>query len=174
MEIRLAKNEDISEIERIYDEILELEKEGKYSTGWIKNVYPTKNTILQGLAAKDLYVLENHLEIVASARINNKQMEEYKQGNWTKVLPDNQVLVLHTLTVRPKESGHGYAGFFIEFYNCLAKERNCRSLRIDTNVRNRKARDMYNKLGFEEVGIVPCEFNGIAGVNLVLLERDVM
>lgn len=174
MEIRLAKEEDISKIERIYDEIHEFEEEGKYSTGWIKGVYPTKNTILQGLSEKDLYVLENHLEIVASARINNKQMEEYKQGNWTKVLPNNQVLVLHTLTVRPKESGHGYARLFIEFYNCLAKRRNCCSLRIDTNAKNIKAREMYKDLGFEEVGIVPCEFNGITGVNLVLLERDVM
>ena len=30
---------------------------------------------------------------------------------------------------------------------------------------------MYQKLGYEEIGIVPCVFNGIEGVQLVLLEK---
>ena len=33
------------------------------------------------------------------------------------------------------------------------------------------ARAMYQKLGYEERGIVPCVFNGIPGVQLVCLEK---
>ena len=42
---------------------------------------------------------------------------------------------------------------------------------MDTNARNRAARALYKKLGYEEVSIVPCTFNGIAGVQLVCLEK---
>ena len=47
----------------------------------------------------------------------------------------------------------------------------CRELRIDTNARNVTARTLYQKLGYKEIGIVPTVFNGIPGVNLVLLEK---
>ena len=53
----------------------------------------------------------------------------------------------------------------------MARKLSCKTLRMDTNQTNSAARALYKKLGFTEVGIVPCEFNGISGVNLVLLEK---
>ena len=44
-------------------------------------------------------------------------------------------------------------------------------LRIDTNARNIRARHMYQKKGYAEIGIVPTDFNGIPGIRLVLLEK---
>ena len=34
-----------------------------------------------------------------------------------------------------------------------------------------RARAMYKRLGYREADIVPCEFNRIPGVQLVLLEK---
>lgn len=48
----------------------------------------------------------------------------------------------------------------------------CTELRMDTNEKNKTARAMYQKLGYEEIGILPTEFNGIPHVNLVLLEKS--
>ena len=47
----------------------------------------------------------------------------------------------------------------------------CEVLRIDTNARNEKARRMYARLGYVETDIVPTVFNGIQGVDLVLMEK---
>ena len=44
-------------------------------------------------------------------------------------------------------------------------------LRLDTNVKNVRARRMYKTPGYREIGIVDTTFNGIAGVKLVLLEK---
>ena len=44
---------------------------------------------------------------------------------------------------------------------------------MDTNARNEAARAMYRKLGYREIGIVPTVFNGIEGVQLVLLEKKI-
>ena len=52
-----------------------------------------------------------------------------------------------------------------------ALENGCPYLRMDTNGRNERARSFYSKVGYKETGIVPCVFNGIDGVNLVLLEK---
>ena len=48
----------------------------------------------------------------------------------------------------------------------------CTELRIDTNQRNTRARKLYKSLGYEEIGIVSCVFNGIPDVQLVCLEKD--
>ena len=42
---------------------------------------------------------------------------------------------------------------------------------MDTGLENKRARDFYKKLGFEEIGIVPCNFEGIQEIVLVLLEK---
>ncbi len=57
------------------------------------------------------------------------------------------------------------------FYEDYARDHGCRDLRMDTNERNAAARRLYHNLGYQEVSILPCEFNGIPGVNLVCLEK---
>ena len=59
----------------------------------------------------------------------------------------------------------------MQFYEDYALSHGCRYLRMDTNERNSRARAMYVKLGYKEIGIVPTVFNGIPGVGLVLLEK---
>ena len=53
----------------------------------------------------------------------------------------------------------------------LARENGCTVLRMDTNAKNAAARRLYQKLGYAESDIVPCIFNGIPNVQLVLLEK---
>ena len=48
-----------------------------------------------------------------------------------------------------------------------------KDLRMDTQAKNERARRLYCRLGYEEIGIVSCNFNGINGIELVLLEKAV-
>ena len=50
----------------------------------------------------------------------------------------------------------------------------CPYLRMDANEKNAAARRLYARLGYKEIGIVDCEFNGIAGVHLVCLEKSLL
>ncbi len=85
---------------------------------------------------------------------------------------DKDICVLHTLVIDPDASGKGYGKAFVRYYETHAKENGCAELRMDTNEKNKTARAMYKKSGYEEVGILPTEFNGIPNVNLVLLEKS--
>lgn len=80
-------------------------------------------------------------------------------------------MVLHTLVISPFHSGKGLGRAFVDFYENYALDKGCKYLRMDTNERNIAARELYKKLGFSECDIIPCSFNGINGVRLVLLEK---
>lgn len=59
----------------------------------------------------------------------------------------------------------------MKFYEEYALQNNCKYLRIDTNEKNKIARNLYKSLGYEEIGMIPCTFNGVEGVNLILIEK---
>ena len=170
--IRKAMQADVPAVAGIYDRILLKEEAGQVTIGWLRGVYPTEQTARAALAADDLFVMEADGVICATARINQVQVPEYRNADWRYAdVPENEIMVLHTLVVDPLESGHGYGTKFVAFYEQYALENGCPFLRMDTNEKNSTARALYKKLGYREVGIVPCDFNGIPGVRLVCLEK---
>lgn len=171
MNIRKADLRDIDRIAEIYEEIHTKEEAGLASTGWIRGVYPTRQTAEAAVANDDMFVMELGERIVASARINRIQVAEYADAPWSVDAPDDQVMVLHTLVVSPSESGKGYATEFVCFYESYALKHGCPYLRMDTNAKNAAARRLYRKLGYTEAGIVISQFNGIPDVPLMCLEK---
>ena len=169
--IRKAEPRDIETVAEIYERVHDCEEAGTLRIGWQRGVYPTRDTALCALEAGDLFVMEDEGAVVASARINRVQVPEYALVPWKYAASDEQVMVLHTLTVDPDRGGKGYGRRFVQFYEDHARANGCPCLRIDTNARNDVARHMYAKLGYIESAVVPCTFNGIDGVNLVCLEK---
>ena len=169
--IRKAKAGDLDAVDRLYREIHDAEAAGIITTGWIREIYPTRATAEASLARDDLFVLEEDGHILGSGIINRLQVDVYAGAPWRHHAPEDRVCVLHTLVIAPSAHGRGYGRAFLRFYEAYASRHGCTELRIDTNERNAAARAMYGKLGYREIGIVPTTFNGIPGVNLVLLEK---
>lgn len=172
MEILKAKETDIDDIERIYEHIHDEEENGRAVIGWIRNVYPVRRTAEDALSRNDLFVMKEKNEVVAAAIINQIQVEEYKYARWRVEAEDSEVMVLHCLAVESSKKNKGYGKKFVAFYEDYARRCGCSSLRMDTNARNTRARKLYQKLGYEETGIVKCTFNGIPDIQLVCLEKD--
>ena len=171
MIIRKAMKEDVRQIADIYEAIHTEEEKGRTTLGWIRGVYPTEKTALASFERDDLFVMEEDGQVLGAAIINQQQVDVYADGQWQDDPPAHEVMVLHTLVISPKHALMGYGRQFVRFYEEYAIENGCRYLRMDTNARNLRARAMYQKLGYREAGIVPCVFNGIPGVGLVLLEK---
>ena len=169
--IRKALESDIPAVAAIYDKLHTEEEAGRATIGWIRGVYPTEDTARQALSRGDLFVQEDGGAIVGAAIINQTQVDAYYGGPWQYAAEDNEVMVLHTLVIDPDAAGRGFGKQFVAFYEDYAIQNGCKVLRMDTNSRNARARAMYRKLGYREAGIVPCVFNGIEGVRLVLLEK---
>lgn len=170
--IRRATEGDIPAVGEIYERLLEREAAGLSTTGWLPGVYPVEATARAAWKRGDLFVWEESGGIWAAAIINQLQVDAYAQGDWSCPAPEDKVMVLHTLVVDPARGGRGLGRGFVAFYEDYAREKGCTALRMDTNARNQRARELYKKLGYREAGIVPCTFNGIPGVELVLLEKS--
>lgn len=173
MIFRKATLDDVEAIGTIYDAIHTQEESGLTQIGWKRTVYPTRKTASEAIREhNDMFVeLDEAGDIVAAARINKIQVPEYSQATWEHDAPDEQVMVLHTLVVDPQKGGHGYGTKFVDYYESYALENACPYLRMDTNVKNARARQLYSRLGFKERGVIPCVFNGIEGVQLLCLEK---
>ncbi len=169
---RLAEARDLDAISAIYGAIHDAEEAGRMTIGWQRAVYPTRGTAEAAIRAGDMYVAEWDGRIVAAARINREQVPEYANAAWSVDAPEDRVLVLHTLVVAPDFAGRGAGSAFVGFYEEAARALGCPHLRMDTNERNAAARALYRKLGYREADIVDCCFNGIPGVRLVCLEKN--
>lgn len=169
--IRAATAEDLDAVALIFEHIVEEEERGLCSIGWKRGVYPTRDTAAAALEQKELFVLEDGGIIVAAMRLNREQVPEYQNCSWTYPAADDQVMVMHTLVVEPSVKKRGCGKKMVSFYEAYALEHNCPYLRIDTNAANVRARALYQSCGYTEVGITPCVFNGIPGVNLVCIEK---
>lgn len=171
MMIRKAVEADIAAVSDIYEAIHTVEENRKKTIGWIRGVYPTEQTAWDAWKKGELYVMEREGRVVAAAKINQEQGEEYRDCPWRYDAPPQQVLVLHTLVVDPAVKSQGCGSAFVAFYEDLAREMGCPYLRMDTNALNKPARRLYAHLGYSEPGIVQCVFNGIPNVDLVCLEK---
>ena len=164
--IRKAARADLDAVCRIYDQIHTAEERGEATIGWQRGVYPERETAEAALTRGDLFVQEQNGEIVGTAILNQTQVDSYAGANWRYDAPDSEVMVLHTLVIDPEAKSRGLGRAFAAFYEGYALAHGGRYLRLDPN-----ARRFYQKLGYAEIGVVPCTFNGIAGVQLVLLEK---
>lgn len=169
--VRKANAQDLDAIKAIYDRIHTVEEQGSVTTGWQRAVYPTRATAMAALERGDIFVLEVDGEIAGSALINQIQVDVYKDAPWQYEAADEQVMVLHTLVIDPLRKGQGLGKIFVRFYEDYARKNGCPYLRMDTNALNVPARTFYKKQGYKEIAILPCTFNNIAGVQLVLLEK---
>lgn len=110
-------------------------------------------------------------DIDAVAAIYDRIHTWEEKGNWKHPAEPTEVMVLHTLVIDPEDKGRGLGRRFVRFYEDYARQEGCKCLRLDTNSRNTSARALYKSMGYEEIGCVPCVFNGLEDVNLVLIEK---
>lgn len=168
---RKATADDIDRINEIYEMIHTEGESGRTYTGWVRGVYPVRGTAVAALKRGYLFVEELDGRVVGAAMINRTQVDVYAKVPWRFAADADRIMVLHTLVIDPNVKGHGLGRAFVAFYERYAREAGCTCLRLDTNALNMNACAFYKKLNYDEVVVLPCEFNGISGVELVMLEK---
>lgn len=173
LRFRKADRGDLDAICMMYKKTHDAEEAGLTTTGWLRDVYPVRETAEASLERGDMFVAELDGKVAAAGVINQIQVDVYYDCDWVYKAADDEVSVLHTLVVDPDTRGMGIGPSFVRYWEDLAKEQGCAVLRIDTNARNKRARKMYSGLGYIETDIIPTVFNGIPGVDLVLMEKKI-
>lgn len=74
--------------------------------------------------------------------LDKSQAPGYKALKWKYNAPPDEVLVIHTLCVRPSKSGHGYCRAMVEFAKMYGQEHGCKVISLDTHVHNESAKKL--------------------------------
>ena len=173
MMIRLAKETDLPAVAAIYEAILDQEDAtGNHYTGWQRGAYPTADTARSIFEAGTLYVgADEDGTVWGSMNLNGNQLPEYQNGSWAAPANDDQVAVIHTLTIDPARAGQGLARKMVVFAEDTARSQGKTVLRLDTGVENLPANRMYPTLGYTAAGTVDVFFMGYAKRPLNLYEK---
>ena len=168
--IRNAVKDDIADIAAIYEKIVNC---SDCLTGWLSGVYPTADTALSALKKGELFVYVDNLtgRVRGSCILNKKQSSAYILGSWRYPAADDEVMVLHTITVDPEYAGKGVGDALMDFYEEYAKKSGCSALRFNANINNTPARKLYEKHGCIEAGTIRKDLNGLPEAVYVLYEK---
>jgi ribosomal protein S18 acetylase RimI-like enzyme len=169
--IRVATNEDISEVAQTYRELLLYEKEHGGHSNWVLDVYPTKTVAEKSHAEGTLHVMEEDGEICASMILNQFQSEGYTQIPWKYPASAKEVLVLHTLCIPPSKAGKGIGKKMVDYALKRAREMDCKVMRLDTHIENVPAAGLYKKLGFQFAGSADVLLEGLIPEKQIFFEK---
>lgn len=158
--IRKAVPGDLDGVEQGYTELLTHEQESGAFTKWRLGIYPTRETAEKSLDCGTLYVLEQNGGIDASMILDQLQPAEYGKIIWKYPAGPQEVLIIHTLCVRPSKSGRGIGKQMVRYAIEEARRLGCRGLRLDTGVQNKPAVSLYTGLGFELAGTASILLDG--------------
>ena len=171
--IRLATAADIPGVVAVYNAILDNEAAtGINYTNWQKGKYPTIDTAKSILEAGTLYVgVDEDGTIWGSMNLNAIQLPEYVKIDWTIPASDDQVAVIHTLTIDPSRKGHGLARQMITFAEDTARAQGKTVMRFDTWEGNQPANHLYPAMGYHFAGSTDFFFMGYTHSVLNLYEK---
>lgn len=149
MNYRLAEKKDIDSICYIIAAAIdEMGKNGIYQ--W-DEVYPAKSDFFDDIEKGILYVGEMDGKIAVIYAINKEYDEQYNNGKWKYL--DSEYRIIHRLCVNPLFQNKGVAKQTLSFVEKELKGEGVETIRLDFFSENPFALSLYQKNGYEEVGI---------------------
>lgn len=149
IQIKKAGINNIDDIEILYNESIDwLDSQGIHQ--WKKDVYPTRKSALDALKDNCIYYCTLNGNLTGTFIINENQPQQYSTLNWK--YKDGKTMVLHTLVIKPNNTGKGIGKTIMEFVLDFARENAYETVRLDVFPDNKTAAALYSSFGFEFVG----------------------
>lgn len=145
---------DIDELEELYNDLNDHFSVYTNYPGWIKDIYPVRQTAIEGIESSSLFICKIENKIVGSIILNYHPEEAYYQAEWQ--MPDEyeNILVIHTLVVHPHFFKKGIAEKLLTFAREYGIANGIKSIRLDVSVGNLPAIRLYEKMGYRYIGTV--------------------
>lgn len=144
----------LDELESLYDGLNDYLSATVNYPGWIKDVYPVRETARQGIEEESLFVARENGVIAGSVILNHEPEEAYELASWLVEADYKDILVIRTLVVHPLFLKRQVGTSLMKFAEEYAVGRQMRSIRLDVSVNNVPGISLYKKLGYRYVGTV--------------------
>ncbi|WP_131104286.1 GNAT family N-acetyltransferase [Ornithinimicrobium sufpigmenti] len=168
---------DVEAVQTVYRQIIDHLAVTVDFPHWHTENHPTPHQVEQWVRAGDLYVAVTQrgdpaAERVAGAVVLDHQAPEaYGAAPWAIEAGTEEVLVVHVLGVAPDFLRRGVASFLVEASLDLARQKGCRTVRLDAYVENLPARELYTRHGFTDLGVHTVRYEGTDLSRFHLFER---
>lgn len=122
--------------------------------GWVKDVYPTRETAEEGIRDDGLYLLKKDGEIAASVILRHTPEPAYHGAAW--LTPDDyaRITVIYTFAVHPAHLHQGVGRRLMQHVVETARAAGDHALRLDVYELNLPAIRLYESCGFRHTGTV--------------------
>jgi ribosomal protein S18 acetylase RimI-like enzyme len=168
MDSQLAQNDyiiekgtpsDIDALGKLYDDLNGLLQAGTNYPGWIKGVYPTRETAVRGIQKKTLFVLKIKGQTAGTVILNHEPETAYAQAKWGVEADNKDCIVIHTLAVHPKYMKNSVGRNLINFAKRHSAALGMKTIRLDVSIHNTPAIHLYEACGFQYVDTVDLGLN---------------
>jgi GNAT superfamily N-acetyltransferase len=164
MQVRRATLNDIPKIMQLITEVVPLmQAAGNFQ--W-DNTYPNPQVFTEDIGLNQLWVADMDGDIGGVAAITTDQYAEYAQAGLDTA---QTAIVVHRLAVSPRYQGRGIARALMQEAEAEALRRGIHIMRIDTNIENQMAQQLFPKLGYVFAGEIGLEFR--PGLRFVCYEK---
>ncbi|MCM1146083.1 MAG: GNAT family N-acetyltransferase [Clostridium sp.] len=113
--------------------------------------YPTREDFRADIEAGNLYIGYDEDEAAVIYVLSQEFDEEYRNGHWKD--ETKSFYVLHRLCVNPKYQHQGIAGLTMAHIEKSLKAQGVEAVRLDVFTQNPYALKLYNKCGYQNVGM---------------------
>lgn len=159
MKILLSKVENIPNIMEIIDDAKTYLKSQNIDQ-W-QNGYPNTKQVESDILKGESYVVINDKnQIMATAMFTTNPELTYKviDGNW--IIDETKIYgVIHRLAIKKEHRKLGIASFIFDEFHQKLKNKNIKSLKIDTHEDNLGMQSLIKKLGYQYCGIIYTNYN---------------
>ena len=152
--IELGKENDIDELEQLYNHLNDHLANGINYPGWIKHIYPVRQNAIDGVEQGNLYVAKKNGKIVGSIILNHEPESAYDKAKWKLESDYSDVFVVHTFAVHPDFLRYGVGKILMDFSIEYSIKSQVKSIRLDVYENNIPAIRLYEKYGFKYIDTV--------------------
>lgn len=152
--IERGTTENIDELELLYDNLNNYLEANTNYPGWIKGIYPVRQTAIDGVKEGSLFILKINNIIAGSIILNHVPENAYNQIEWLTTDDYSRIIVVRTLVVNPLFMKKGIALQLMDFAKEYALSKNMKSIRLDVSENNIAAINLYEKSGYHYIGTV--------------------
>lgn len=138
----------VARVAALYSDLHDALEKGPNYPGWRRGVYPTPEVAALAYGNGTLYLLWEGEALAGAVVLNQEPEAAYADAAWGANLPDEAVLVVHTLVVHPAFQGKGAGRALLAGAEALARERGYAAIRLDTWENNLAGKALYEACGY--------------------------
>ncbi|MBU3202492.1 GNAT family N-acetyltransferase [Clostridium estertheticum] len=150
----LGKENDIDELEQLYNGLNDHLAKGVNFPGWKKDVYPVRQNAIDGVKNGNLYVAKYNGKIIGSVILSHEPESAYYNAKWKFESDYSDVFVIHTFVVHSEFLKCGVGKALMDFSIEHSIMSQAKSIRLDVYEGNIPAISLYEKCGFKYVDTV--------------------